>query len=327
MLALFAACTTAFYGLLMQNPGWMVDIDTLYHYRVASLIRTRGPWVDIDWLPYTILGARGTDHEWLFHLLIAPLTALGDGFESVMFACAATGAAVVTALYALLRGAAVPYAALFAVAAIVGADMLPERFIALRAQDIAVVLAFAALLAIARNRNVLLALTAFVFTQSYHAVVLLGVLLVLTLASAWLLERGRSLRPVIAVAGGVLLGLVASPWFPANVGYLVFHTFFKAAEGSATLYGEEWFPTPWASVLRDAWRAHAMLAGGLAAAAYAWRRDGSWRPAPETLAALAMAPITLFMYHFANRFAEYYVPFAVLATALLWRDAWRGTPP
>jgi len=161
MLALFAACTAAFYALLVQNPGWLVDIDALYHYRVASLIRTRGPWVDIDWLPYTILGTHGTDHQWLFHVLIAPLTALGDGFEAVMFACAATGAAVATALYALLRAVGVPYAALFAVAAIVGADMMPERFIALRAQDLAIVLSLAAILAIARGRNMLLALTAF----------------------------------------------------------------------------------------------------------------------------------------------------------------------
>ena len=90
-LAVFAACAAAFYAILEATGPDPFDIDALFHYKVASLILRRGPWVDISWLPYTVLGEHGTDHQWFFHLLIAPLTAFGDSVHAVNAAAPEAG--------------------------------------------------------------------------------------------------------------------------------------------------------------------------------------------------------------------------------------------
>jgi hypothetical protein len=66
----------------------------------------------------------------------------------------------------------------------------------------------------------------------------------------------------------------------------------------------------------ESWPAHLLLASGIAAVA-------ATRPplADDTLAFCATTVAFLAMYHFAWRFVEYYVPFAVISASLLWRDA------
>ena len=331
MAAIFAACTALFYWLLAgQEPAAgagasrsVLDIDGLYHYKVSRLILQRGPWVDISWLPFTVLGDHGTDHEWLFHALIAPLTLLGNGFRSFALVCAMAGAAVPTAMLPMLRRAGVPLALAFSLAVVCSSDLLPARFLSLRTENLALVFMVAALFALARRSIVWIAVIAFLFMQSYHGVVVLGPMVIVAMAVQAVRERTVSSRPLVAVAVGAFAGLLASPWFPANVRYLVFHTFFKAAVGAGGLVGIEWLPVPMGMLARESWVAHGLLASGIVAA-LATRAAARQRPLGEdTLAACAMTLVLLAMYHFAWRFAEYYAPFAVISSALLWRDALR----
>ena len=319
---LFTATAFAFHAMIARGDALM-DPDALYHFKVARLILDRGPWVDISWLPFTVLGERGTDHQWLFHLMISPLTLLGSDFEALAWAAAITGALVPAALLLILARAGVPWPMLFALAAVFASELLPARLLMLRAQNLALVFVALALFAFASRRALLAGVIAFLFMQAYHAAVILGMLAVLAFASVWVVERRFDVRPAIAAAAGILLGLVASPWFPGNVDYLMFHTFFKVATGSPELVGTEWYRVPIALLVEESWPAHALFASGIAAAV-ATRREGSLpRLGADTLACVAMTLTFLCMYHFAWRFVEYYAPFAVISSALLWRDARR----
>jgi hypothetical protein len=324
--ALFVVFGVAFYAMLAAR-GSVLDIDSQYHFKVARLILERGPWVDISWLPFTVLGERGPDHQWLFHLIIAPLTALGNDLRTLHIASAAMAAAMPALIYPFLKRAGVPYALLFVVALMFSGDLLPERFLALRAQDLAVIFMVATLFALAWRKTAWVGALAFLFTQAYHGAVILAAILAATLAARWLRERAFSLRPVTATAVGVLAGLLLSPWFPQNVGYLVFHTLFKATSGDPFLIGQEWFRPPLHLLVTTTLVAHGLLASGIAAV-IATRERGRW-PAlgEETLASFMLAMLFLAMTAFSWRFVEYYGPFAVIAAGLLWRDALRQGIP
>jgi len=153
-----------------------------------------------------------------------------------------------------------------------------------------------------------------------------GLIVVAAIASLWLHDRKLHARLVIATAVGVLAGLLASPWFPANVRYLIFHTVFKTTQANMGLVGNEWLAVSWAHLLLESWPAHAVLLSGAIAAGVAARRAG-WRlVAPETLAAAALTVALAAMYKSGWRFVEYYAPFAVITGGLLWRDALRAAP-
>jgi hypothetical protein len=314
---IFAGVT---YAALTVRDG-MTEPDTLYHFKLAALILTEGPWVDVRWLPFTVLGERGPDHHWLWHVFLAPFTLIPDQWQALRVAAAVTCGLVPAVLVLVLRSLAVPYAPLFAIVAACGPN-LPERLSRLRADNVVFILAPLALLLMARNRTLALAIVSFAFMQSYHGAVLLLPMVAAFALASLLVSRTVSLRSAIAVLAGLGLGLVASPWFPENVSYLLFHTLFKLQSGNWHLVGSEWRQPGWIEILRLSWLHHVVFAGALAtfAACKRWV-DPQLRLSQETVAALLLAALSLLMYQAALRNASLYALFATLAAALLWRDA------
>jgi hypothetical protein len=315
------AVVLAFMRWRLGGWGGFADFDGHYHLKVAQWIAHRGFWADIPWLPFTVLGERGPDHHWLWHLMLVPFTAIDDPGQALVWAAAVNGAAPAAVIAYVLRMLGVPAAPLFALLAVSAGAAMPFRLMMLRAQSIALVYMALALWAIARRRYVWLGVVAFLFLESYHAAVILGPMALIASAAASHEQRKLVLAPLIAVGAGLTAALVVSPWFPANVEYLMFHTLFKTATPThagqlSSLIGSEWYPASWREILFEAWPAHvALLAGGVV---LAWRRR---RPALETSVAFGMAMVSLALYVHAVRFAEYYIPLAAIAAALSARDS------
>jgi len=178
----------------------------------------------------------------------------------------------------------------------------------------------AALFAMTAGRHVLLGLIAFLFTESYHGAMILALLGAATLAAQWVATRRADLRIVVAVAVGVFAGLILSPWFPDDIGYLIFHTVFKTGSHDPFLVGTEWLKPPLSLLIGGTLVAHALLAGGLFAYGSARARGARGLPGADTLAFGGVTVVFLAMNAMSWRFVEYYAPFAVLAAALMWRD-------
>lgn len=325
---LFAFCTWVFFWSLAALPG-PIEGDTLFHYRMAQLILERGPWVSIDGLPYTVLGAHGTDQNWLFHLVTAPLTLLGETAKDIHLATAIVAAAMVAALVVILRRNRVPYAPLVCLLMVTASQLVPYRFLVLRGQDFAVPIMVAMLFAILARRSLWCGIGAFLFMQGYHAAVILGLFCAVAAALQWREDGRPHWRTLLAVFYGVMLGLLLSPWFPDNVRYLIFHTVFKVAKAedvSFGLLGSEWSLPPWDQVLVESWPANLLFFAALAVGAFlAWR--GRMKFSREAIAFCAVTLVFLGMYKYSGwRFAEYYIPFAVLSAALVWRDAAVASP-
>ncbi len=318
-LLLFVLIGALTYSRL--SPRGIAEPDTLYHFKVASLILRDGGWVDIKWLPYTILGNHGPDHHWLWHVALAPFTLIDDPWQAIVVAASVTCAAVPTVILLVCRALAVPLAPVFALFAIYGAG-LPERLTRLRSEGLVFMLLSLALLAMARQRVMTLAILSFVFMQAYHGAVLLVPMALLFTLAARAVSQTWPLRNIIAVAGGFTLALAISPWFPQNVSYLLFHTLFKLRSQNLDLIGNEWLQPSWLQIVQFSWMNHLLLLSALLL--FLRRRssvDRSLRLSPETLTAMAMAAVCLFLYRDAVRNVSYYTLFVALASALLVRDS------
>src|ERR1044071_7893791 len=92
VLALMATFGVALARVLQARLG-VTEPDTLYHFRMASLVlQAWPPWVDVRWLPFTVLGADGPDHHWLWHVLLAPFALIADAEHAIVIASPATRA-------------------------------------------------------------------------------------------------------------------------------------------------------------------------------------------------------------------------------------------
>jgi hypothetical protein len=318
-MLLWVACSVIVFVALQAHGPLLADVDSLYHFQVASLIRADPPWVDISWLPFTVLGDHGPDHHWLFHVLIAPLTAFGHDQRALNLAAAVAAGAVPAAILPFLRAARVPFAMIFALLTLFSTDALPFRFAGLRAQSLALVFMVAAVFAMARRRHLWLALISFLFTESYHGAMILGLLSVVSLGAQWLCERKFDTKIITAVAVGVFAGLMISPWFPRNISYLIFHTVFKTGSSDPFLIGTEWLK-PSTALLLDANAVANLILLLAMALSIASRWRGPVRLQSDSAAALALTAVFLAMNIVAWRFVEYYAPFAVVTAGLLLRD-------
>ncbi len=291
------------------------DFDGHYHLRVIQWIAHEGLWSDIPWLPFTVLGERGPDHHWLWHVALLPLAWLPDQ-QALLWGAAVNGALAVAAIALVMRLLGVPAAPLFAVLAVTAGTLMPMRLMMLRTQNAAVVYMMLAVWAMARERYKTLGVIAFLFMESYHAGVIMGPMAAIGCLVRSSTERRVVLTPLVAVGAGLSAALLVSPWFPRNIEYLMFHLFFKTphsllGDQVSSLIGTEWYPPGWARLALEAWPAHLMLAAAL----IAFRRLRA-----DTWLAIGVALLSLWLYWQAARFAEYYVPFAALAAGLAARD-------
>ena len=323
----FLVTLVFFRWTILQWNGFL-DFDGHYHHMIAQwMVAQRAFWLDIPWLPFTVLGERGPDQHWLWHLLLVPFGYFSDQDQGLIWAAACNGAATAAILAFVMRMLGIPAAPVFAVLAITTAAVMPYRLMMLRAQNIAIIFMVLSVWAIARRRYGTLGLLAFLFMQSYHGAIVLVPIAAIGCVLGSVAERRLVLTPLIAVAAGELLALLLNPWYPANFEYLFFHVLFKESGTTSGAYlsslvGTEWYPPGWRKVLLSAWPAHLTLAAALAALAWRMRGSKDVRPGPDTLLAVGVAALSLMLYLGSSRFAEYYVPFACLAAGLAVRDAW-----
>ena len=323
---LFGVGLVIFRWLIGQWHG-VPDFDGHYHLRVVQWMAHVGFWTDIPWLPFTVLGEHGPDHHWLWHVMLLPFAWISDPEQALAWANAFNAALALAVITLVMRQLGVPAAPLFALLAVSAGMLLPYRLLMLRAQNVALIYIMLSVWAMARGRYKTLGALAFLFLESYHAAAILVPLALIGSVARSLAERRIVATPMVAVAAGMALALVVSPWYPRNVEYLLFHILFKAArnpingEELSALLPQEWYPVPAPYLLLQAWPSHLMLAGAIALLAWRRRCDPAFRAGVDTMIAGAAASLSLLLYFFAIRFAEYYVPLAALTAGLAARDA------
>ena len=290
------------------------DADTAYHAAVGRLIAEHGILRSFPWTPMSWLADHYADKELLFHLLYLPFNGLGWITASKVVGTVG-GAAVLLALFGILRAERVRYPAAWALLPLLVSSAFLYRFALVRPHLLSIALVPIVLWAASRERTRVLAVASFLYPWTYVAwgmpVVLAGI------AEAARLLSGERIRwkPVAVAAVAVAAGLALHP-NGANLvrfGWLVVARVLVenawGARAGLEMGGEfdAFTAGQWLQLLALA----ALLAAGALVVAWRGRRTSSL-PLAFALAALAFGLLTAR----TARFAEYFVPMSVAALAL-----------
>jgi len=323
--ALFLLAAALFALIQWATPG-IVGNDGYYHIKMAQLIRTEGLKPTFDALPYTILNAADYyDHHLLFHLFLVPFAAVdpaADGgaalTQGAKIAAVLLPAAAVVAVWWLLRGQRVPYAAVWALGLFAVSAAFLYRMSMGRAQSGAVLILTLAVHWLLTGRHKALAPLGFVFVWFYNAFPLLLVVAGVYVVAVFLLERRVAWAALAYPLLGIALGVVVNPYFPENVVFIAGHLLPKVG-ASAVPVGNEWSPyESWTLVQNSGAALAAVLLGALA---LGWREE---RIDLAALVGLGLAGVFGLMLFRSRRFVEYFPVFALLFLAFASAPLLRG---
>ncbi len=290
--------------------------DGYYHLRMAALLPDLGFVKSFPWLRWTIFSDRFVSHHHGFHILLSPFAWvsqrwLGDAVPGGKMASAVAMAATFIVFHALLRQLGLRSRTVWLLLLCAAPWHFWLRMAYLRAPVVALPMLLLATLWTIRGRTMAVGILAFAFTHVYGGGVLFP-LVPISLLAGHLLTREAARTPLhqcIAAAAGVLLGLIISPYFPANLEFL-YTQLFETGLGAAEDVGTEWRPY-------DAW----YLFGQSFPLAVAWgwcliRRLRAGEPARGTeIGLLVLNAAFLVLTLKARRFVEYWPPFALLNAA------------
>ncbi|MCA9953445.1 MAG: hypothetical protein KC434_01910, partial [Anaerolineales bacterium] len=138
---------TGFAVVQYATPG-LAGNDGYYHMKMGYLIRTEGLKPDFPYLPYTILNESAYyDHHLLFHVFLALFAttdpALDGGLgltQGAKLASIVMPSLAFLAIWWLLRGQKVPYAAVWAVGLFAVSEAFLYRMSMPRAQSMSLLL-------------------------------------------------------------------------------------------------------------------------------------------------------------------------------------------
>jgi len=313
-------------GLQFYFPPF-TDDDAPYHVAVGKLMREHGILYAFPWTPFSWLADRYADDRFLFHLLYVPFANL-DWITALRIVGALAGAAILIALYFVLRAERIRFAGLWALVPLAGSILFLSRFMLVRPHLLSIVLALIFLWAAARGRLAILALVSLLYPLTYVAFWQLPCLLLIAAETARLLARKPvRWKPAAVVASAIALGIALHPnslnlmaynWI-VMVDVLIKNTYLNPVGIDMGLELEPYPLGGWVQGLSVS------VLMTIAAAVYGWRK----RREDVVLLAFALAALGFCVLTIRSaRFAEYFVPFSVVAFALASRFvAWRFLAP
>jgi len=213
----------------------LIGSDGFFHLRMAQ-----DPLAGMPWMPRSIFGSGWVDHQFLFHLLMAPFAWLIEGIAAAKVSAAVFAALAVTACYRFLRQERVPGAALFALLPCAASWDLLMRLEMPRAQSLALLFLVLGLMALRRAQPLLLFTLSWAFMASYHVALVALPVALLHAAAFSRAKGGFKIRPSAAVAGGLLTGLSIHPHSPRTFEFLWQHVVQKVVNSEQLPVGGEW---------------------------------------------------------------------------------------
>lgn len=341
--------TTAFFVLvILQASPYFADPDSFYHAKMALLIRDQGIVHSFPWLQLTTLGTNYTDQHLLYHILLIPFVTWFPPMIGLKLATVLFGSAFAVVFYWACRRLNVRWP-LFFVLMLLAVRPLTFRISLAKAPSTALILLFLGLVWMFEYKFKRLFMLAVTYVWYYGGFPLLGVGAAVISATSWLHNhliskhfgdrlvdkvlslvgrhsrrhrpRWLNLRLLIVVAAGLLVGLILNPYFPGN---LYFYEQQIVNIGIINFQktigvGNEWYPYGFLDLLTNGAFATLLMLVAVVGAVLRFRAQSkrSW----------ALAVLTIFFLLLtlkSRRYVEYYIPIAMLFSAVSISDTLRG---
>ncbi len=321
--AAYAAIAAVLWYIQSGTPG-IIDPDGYYHIRWSRLLwenLPHGRLPAFGWLPLTILNEhKYVDHHFLFHIMQIPFTWGSDLVAGAKTSAVLYGALAILSCYALVLWNRVRYPVAWLAMLLACSGPFLFRMSLPRAPSVTVATLALALWLLYTRRYVWYGLLSFSLVWMYSLFPLVGILAGAWVVGVWIEERRVEWRPLVAVAIGVVAGLVINPYFPQNLFLFAEHVGMKIKGDYEVSVGNEWYPY-------EAW--YLLVSSGVAWAAqlagWVMMRTGSRKDAAKTVCLFLFSTFLLVLTMKSRRFIEYWPPFAVLYAAFALKpylDAW-----
>ncbi len=311
------------------NSERFTDPDSFYHVAMAELLRDQRTIPhQFSYLPYTTLGEHYTDHHFLYHILLIPFVTFLPPFVGAKLLTILCASLLIVGIYLFLEFRRVPLAIGWTALLLVSSSFL-FRMGLVKAPSISMLLLVvgALLLTTPRWKYWLVPLS-FLFVWSYGGFIVLPLLAVCLCVGAvisWLLlrneQRHDTLKQSLHMLGLIVIGLTAGllihPSFPDHL-YLIWEQVFVIGILNAqdTIgVGREWYPIAVSDMLlRDS----LILLPWIGVMLFSLTRLKKLSGASLGLTLFSL--ILLIFTLKSQRYIEYLLPWALIATALLFRD-------
>lgn len=334
--------------MVFQASPYFADPDSFYHAKMAMLIRDQGIVHQFPWLQLTVLGQNYTDQHFLYHVLLIPFVTWFPPLVGLKLATVVFGATLATIFYWACRRLNVRWPILFVIL-FLASRPLTFRISLAKAPSTSLIILLVGLVWMFEYKLKRLFVLAFTYVWYYGGFPLLGLAAGVTSVSSWLHNRlvtrhhsdrfvdkllstvGRGSRRMqrrwlnarlfLAVVAGLLVGIIVNPYFPENFTFYEHQLInigiinFQKVIG----VGNEWYPYGLIDLLANGAFVTLLVLIAVVGIILRFRAQSkrSW-------ALFFLALIAFFLTLKSRRYIEYYIPLAMLFSAVSISDTIRG---
>jgi len=307
-IAISAILALGFFLLLRTTPDIPGGFDGYRHVKQASRLISEPHSMFADPWRLAYFWHMPVDAWFGYHLLLAPFTYFLDLvtatklFSSILFGL------IAYTLFQLLREVRARYSFVWVILAMTGSSITLSRATTVRPFLLSVLLTLLAALWTVTDKPVRLAAVALAHALSYSIFFLVGMA-----PAIWLLLRRdrRSSIAALSCGAGMVLGLLANPYFPENLRFdIVQATVVSLGQKAHVRMGGELYPaTSWMWIVSCLPVASPWI-GALVLYLWHWRRS-----TPVSNLFLLLSAATFSGTLRVVRTVDFFVPFAILFAA------------
>ncbi|MDQ6950936.1 MAG: hypothetical protein Q9M26_04660 [Mariprofundales bacterium] len=312
---IFLLAWLTFAVMQFASPG-LAGIDGYYHATIAHIVWQHGIHFAFPYLPFTTLNAdHFVDMHMLFHIVQSPFTAWLPADRAVKYAEATFCATLFTLFFFILRLHRIRFPVLWTIFLFAATPIFLYRLNLPRPPVFAVFYILLAFHFLIHRHKTGIFLVAMAFAWTYKAFPILIPMALFAIIVFWHTERKIAHELLWLTLGGMAAGLIITPWFPDNVIFLWDAIRMKILTSNFhTHVGNEWYPYDTWYLLQRAYLPLAAVAIGL------WITDRhEWKSDPPRLFWMMMSLFWMVMLFKSRRFAEFFVPSAVMFLAFALR--------
>ncbi|MFA6467141.1 MAG: hypothetical protein WCV71_04755 [Patescibacteria group bacterium] len=336
---LLALVMGIFYGWGQWN-NYIGDPDGFYHAKIASYINQGQIIKSLPWMQFSQLKNNFTDHQFLYHLILAPFTNIINPLIGVKIATVVLSILMILTFYWLLKRLHIKYAFIFSLGFLILGG-LTFRLLLIKTNSLSLIIIWLLIYALIEKKKLLLAILGFIFVWSYGMwplsfLILISYLIadkiynyihvnktkifwnkIIHTFNFYKVEKAHTnIKLFLSLLTGSLLGIIINPYWPQNINF--YQQLFKIGLSNGQQdfpVGGEWYGTGLGNIISAA---------------------------PHIFVAMAVIFIILFLNHRhikkitllsflltfgfllmtikSRRYVEYYMPFALLFTATGFND-------
>ncbi|PIW36713.1 MAG: hypothetical protein COW24_04075 [Candidatus Kerfeldbacteria bacterium CG15_BIG_FIL_POST_REV_8_21_14_020_45_12] len=319
------SCLAAVLFTLYLSAPTFKDPDSFYHLKIAELMMdSKSAIVDFPWLPFTTLGDAYVDHHFLYHVFLIPFILILPPITGMKVATVLLATGTIALFTILLQSHRVRYAPFF-VLTLLFSQPFAFRMGLSKAPSFAFLFLVGGFWLITTRRFRMLALVSFFFVWSYGGFILLPILgttysIIDIIRHRFINRSWPNLRqtltaskPLLTTYLGTIAGLLIHPSFPQHLQFYWQQVIQIGLinYGGQIGVGGEWYPLAFSDLIAGIILPSALCLIAIVAILATLKK--------QSVAGLTALCMTLVFFLFtlkSQRYIEYYVPWAVLFSAL-----------